>query len=70
VPIAAHAAKATKIATTSTTTTTTPHPGACRERRSAVDSAALVDEDWQTLRSLLSAGRPDGDVELRDRQQR
>jgi hypothetical protein len=28
-----------------------------------------VDEDRQTLRSLLSAGRPDGDVELRDRQQ-
>jgi hypothetical protein len=69
VPIAAHAAKATKIAITSTTTTT-PHPGACHERRSAVDSAVLVDEDWQTLRSLLSAGRPDGDVELCDRQQR
>jgi hypothetical protein len=28
-----------------------------------------VDEDRQTLRSLLPAGRPDGDVELRDRQQ-
>jgi hypothetical protein len=27
-----------------------------------------VDEDRQTLRSLLSAVRPDGDVELRDRQ--
>jgi hypothetical protein len=27
-----------------------------------------VGEDRQTLRSLLSAGRPDGDVELRDRQ--
>jgi hypothetical protein len=28
-----------------------------------------VDEDRQTLRSLLPAGRPDGDVELRDCQQ-
>jgi hypothetical protein len=27
-----------------------------------------VDEDRRALRCLLSAGRPDGDVELRDRQ--
>lgn len=30
---------------------------------------APVDEDRQALRPLLPAGQPDGDVELRDRQQ-